>query len=217
MRIPLAKYGVREVLLFGGISLVGAALSAILLWYLTPLFVLAAVGVLYFFRDPSRRTPAEPHVLVAPADGRVVEVAEVEEPEFLSALAHKIAIFMSPLDVHVNRVPCDGRVETLVHRPGRHLNASTADASSRNEASAMTLTHVDGDARVLVRQVAGAVARRIVCAAVVGQRLRRGDRYGMIKFGSRAEVYVPVESGFKVEVRLGQTVRAGETILGRFR
>ncbi|KPK44216.1 MAG: hypothetical protein AMK72_12345, partial [Planctomycetes bacterium SM23_25] len=116
-----------------------------------------------------------------------------------------------------NRAPCDGRVETLVHRPGRHLNASTAHASSRNEASAMTLTRGDGDARVLVRQVAGAVARRIVCAAVVGQSLRRGDRYGMIKFGSRAEVYVPVESGFKVEVRLGQTVRAGETILGRFR
>lgn len=217
MRIPLAKYGVREVLLFGGISLLGAALSAVFLWYLTPLFVLAMAFVLYFFRDPSRRTPGEPRILVSPADGKVVEVAEVEEPRFLKSLTHKIAIFMSPLDVHVNRAPCDGQVEALVHQPGRYFNASIADASAHNEANAMTLAHVDGNTRILVRQVAGAMARRIVCAAAVGQRLERGDRYGMVKFGSRAEVYVPVESGFEVEVRLGQTVRAGETILGRFR
>ncbi len=217
MRIPLAKYGVREVLLFGGISLLGAALSAIFLWYLTPVFVLAMAFVLYFFRDPSRRTPAEPRILVSPADGKVVEVAEVEEPKFLKLLTHKIAIFMSPLDVHVNRVPCDGQVEALVHQPGRYFNAASQNASAQNEANAMTLAHVDGKTRILVRQVAGAVARRIVCTAAVGQRLERGDRYGMVKFGSRAEVYVPVESGFEIEVRLGQTVRGGETILGRFR
>jgi phosphatidylserine decarboxylase len=217
VRIPLAKYGIREVILFGGIALAGAVLSAVFLWYLVPLFVVALAFVLYFFRDPSRRPPDEPRVLVSPADGRVVEVAEVEEPEFLKSLTHKIAIFMSPLNVHVNRVPCDGRVEGLTHRAGRHLNARAPDASSRNEASAMTLADVEGDTRVLVRQVAGAVARRIVCTAQTGQRLQRGDRYGMIKFGSRAEVYVPVESGFDVEVRLGQGVKAGETILGRFR
>jgi len=217
VRIPLAKYGIREVVLFGGISLAGAVLSAVFLWYLAPLFVLALAFVLCFFRDPSRRPPDEPRVLVAPADGRVVEVAEVEEREFLESLTHKIAIFMSPLDMHVNRVPCDGRVEALVHRPGRHLNASTPEASFRNEAGAMTLVPRDEDTRILVRQVAGAMARRIVCTAQVGEHLQRGDRYGMIKFGSRAEVYVPVESGFDVEVRLGQAVRAGETILGRFR
>jgi len=217
VRIPLAKYGIREVLLFGGISLAGAVLSAFFLWYLVPVFLLTLAFVLYFFRDPSRRTPDEPHVLVSPADGKVVEVAEVEEPDFLASFTHKIAIFMSPLDVHVNRSPCDGEVEALVHRPGRHLNASTADASSRNEANAMTLAHVEGDRRILVRQVAGAVARRIVCTAAVGQHLARGDRYGMVKFGSRVEVNVPVASGFEVEVRLGQAVKAGETILGRFR
>lgn len=205
------------MLLFGGISLAGAVLSAVFLWYLTPVFVAALAFVLYFFRDPSRRTPDEPHVLVSPADGKVVEVAEVEEPEFLKTRTHKIAIFMSPLDVHVNRSPCDGQVEALVHQAGRHLNARASDASARNEASAMALTHVEGDRRTLVRQVAGAVARRIVCAAAVGQHLARGQRYGMVKFGSRAEVYVPVGTGFEVEVRLGQSVKAGETIMGRFR
>ena len=199
MRIPLTKYGIREVLLFGGISLAGALVSAVFLWYLTPLFVLVLAFVLYFFRDPSRCTPDEPHVLVSPADGKVVEVVEVEEPKFLRSVTHKIAIFMSPLDVHVNRSPCDGQVEALVHQAGRHLNARAPDASTRNEASAMALTHVEGDRRILVRQVAGAVARRIVCTAAVGQHLARGDRYGMVKFGSRAEVYVPVESGFAVE------------------
>jgi len=217
VRIPLTKYGIREVLLFGGISLVGAVLSGVFLWYLTPLFVLALAFVLYFFRDPSRRTPDEPHVLVSPADGKVVEVAEVEEPKFLRSVTHKIAIFMSPLDVHVNRSPCDGLVEALAHQPGRHRNARAPDASSRNEANAMVLTGVEGDRRILIRQVAGAMARRIVCRAAVGQHLARGNRYGMVKLGSRAEVYVPVESGFAVEVRLGQSVKAGETILGRFR
>ena len=217
MRIPLTKYRIREVLLFGGISLAGAVLSAVFLWYLVPLFVLTLAVVVYFFRDPSRRTPDEPHVLVSPADGKVVEVAEVEEVEFLKSRTHKIAIFMSPLDVHVNRSPCDGQVEALVHQAGRHLNARVPDASARNEASAMALTHVEGDRRILVRQVAGAMARRIVCEAAVGRHLARGQRYGMVKFGSRAEVYVPVATGFEVEVRLGQSVKAGETIMGRFR
>ena len=217
MRIPLAKYGVREVLLFGGVALVGIVASAVWLWYLAPLFGVVLAFVLYFFRDPARRTPDAPGILVAPADGRVVEVGQVEETEFLRTLAHKIAIFMSPLDVHVNRSPCDGRVEGVVHRPGRYHNAATPDASAVNEASTMTLADVEGRTQILVRQVAGAVARRIVCAAAVGDRLERGGRYGMIKFGSRAEVYVPVASGFEVAVGLGQVVRAGETVLGHFR
>ena len=217
MRIPLTKYGVRELLLFGGSASAGIAASAAIgWWYLAPVFVLALVFVLSFFRDPSRRIPEEPGVVVAPADGKVVEVTQVDEPPLLKVPSHKIAIFMSPLNVHVNRAPCGGEVETVEYRPGRHHNAQDQEASSENEAVAMVIRAADGRARVLVRQVAGVLARRIVCAAAAGERVERGQRFGMIKFGSRAEVYVPVEAGFEVRARLGQRVRAGETVLGRF-
>ena len=218
MRIPLAKYGVRQILLFGGGSLFGAALAAYYyLWYVAPLFAIIILLTLFFFRDPSRRVPEEPGVLVSPADGKVVELGQVQEDEFLHARALKMAVFMSLTDVHVNRVPCDGRVETLVHRPGRHHNAAREAASRENESLAMVLAEVEGRNRILVRQVAGIVARRIVCDAEVGEAMVRGRRYGMIKFGSRLEVFVPVEAGFEPAVGMGQRVRGGETVLGRFR
>lgn len=219
MRIPLAKYGIREILLFGGLSLVGIGLSAWFARILVPLFMLALAFILYFFRDPSRRAPTAPAIVLSPADGRVVEVAETVSPSsLLEGPAHKIAIFMSPLDVHVNRSPCRGRVETIERRPGRFLRADRAAASAENESNAIAMADVEGQSvRLLVRQVAGRLARRIVCGVAEGDRLERGQRIGMIKFGSRAEVYVPVQSGFEVLVSLGQRVRAGETILGRFR
>ena len=224
MRIPLAKYGIREILLFGGLSLVGLGLS---IWFargwfargLIPPFVLALGFVLYFFRDPSRRAPTAAGIFLSPADGRVVEVAETVPPSrLLIEPSHKVAIFMSPLNVHVNRSPCRGRVEAIEHRPGRFYRADRPEASTENESNAMALADVEGKpVRLLVRQVAGRLARRIVCGVAEGDRLERGQRIGMIKFGSRAEVYVPVASGFEVLVSLGQRVRAGETVLGRFR
>jgi len=217
VRIPLAKYGAGQILLFGGVSLVGAAVTAFVFWYVAPLFTIGFLFVLYFFRDPSRRIPEEPGVVVSPADGKVVEVGEVDEDAFLHAPAHKVAIFMSLLDVHVNRVPCDGRVEALVHRPGGYHNAATDAASRENEALALVLADVEGRTRILVRQVAGLVARRIVCDAAEGDRLVRGRRYGMIMFGSRLEVFVPVEANFEPAVGIGDSVRGGETVLGWFR
>jgi len=217
VRIPLAKYGIPQMLLFGGVSAIGAAVAACFFWYLAPLFAVAFLFVVYFFRDPSRRVPEEPGVLVSPADGKVVELGQVTEDDFLHGRAHKIAIFMSLLDVHVNRVPCDGRVEALVHKPGRYHNASTEAASRENEALALVLADVEGRTRILVRQVAGVLARRIVCDAAEGDRLVRGRRYGMIKFGSRLEVFVPVEANFEPAVGIGDTVRGGETVLGWFR
>jgi len=217
MRIPLATYGIRELVLFGGLAAAAIALSAVFAPYLVPLFVLALGFVLWFFRDPERRIPSEVGAVVSPADGRVVEAAEADEPRFLGGRTHKIAIFMSPLSVHVNRAPCDGRVEAVEHRPGRYHNAADPAASAENESSALVLGDAaEGRTRLLVRQVAGVLARRIVCQAAVGDRLQRGQRIGMIKFGSRAEVYVPIDSGFQVAVSLGQRVKAGETILGRF-
>jgi phosphatidylserine decarboxylase len=125
---------------------------------------------------------------------------------------------MSLVSVHVNRSPCAGRVEAVEHRPGRFLDARDPAASAENESASLAIGDAEGrGSRLLVRQVAGLLARRIVCATAVGDRLERGQRIGMIKFGSRAEVYVPVEAGFDVAVKIGNSVKAGETILGRFR
>ena len=219
MRIPLAKYGARELVLFGGLALAGLIVSAVLAWWpLALLFAATLAFIVAFFRDPERRVPADPGALVAPADGRVTEVTEAEEPRFLKGRAHKIGIFMSLASVHVNRAPCAGRVEAVDHQPGLFLDARDPASSARNEAAALAIADVEGrGTRVLVRQVAGVLARRIVCDAAVGDVLARGQRIGMIKFGSRAEVYVPVESGFEVLVSPGARVRAGETVLGRFR
>jgi phosphatidylserine decarboxylase len=218
VRIPLAEYGVRELLLFGGAALAGLVATAVWAWYLTPVFAAVLVFVVAFFRDPTRQVPTEAGAVVAPADGRITEVTEAVEPQFLQTRAHKIGIFMSLVSVHVNRSPCAGRVEAVVHSHGRFLDARDPAASAENESTAMAIAEAEGrGARVLLRQVAGVLARRIVCAAAVGDRLQRGQRIGMIKFGSRAEVYVPVEAGFDVAVKIGDRVKAGETILGRFR
>jgi phosphatidylserine decarboxylase len=216
VRIPIARYGLPQVLLFGLPALAGTVLTTWLFPYAAPVFALALAFVLYFFRDPSRRVPDVRALLVSPADGRVVEVSEVQEETFLHAKAHKIAIFMSLADVHVNRAPCDGRVEALVHQPGRYHNAAKAAASAENEALSMVLDEVEGRTRILVRQVAGVLARRIACDAQQGDRLKRGQRYGMIRFGSRVEVYVPVEARFEPYVRPTHRVRGGESVLGRF-
>ena len=218
MRIPLAKYGVRELALFGGLSLVALVVSAVFAWYLAPIFAAALVFIVAFFRDPERRPPDGPGLVVAPADGTVVEVTETVEPRFLERPARKIGIFMSLASVHVNRSPCAGRVEAVEHRPGRFLDARAPESSAENESNTMAIGDAEGrGTRIVVRQVAGLLARRIVCVAAVGDRLERGQRIGMIKFGSRAEVYVPSDSGFEVLVEPGRRVRAGETVLGRFR
>ena len=218
VRIPLTKYGLRELLLFGGLSVAGIALSAIFLWYLVPVFALALAFVLYFFRDPQRKVPATPRILVSPADGRVADVGEVEEKEFLRQRTVRIGIFMSPLNVHVNRFPCQGRVEAVVHRPGQFRAAMNPEASSVNESNAISIRAEEGvDTQILVRQISGVLARRIVCQVVEGDSRKRGERFGMVKFGSRAEVYVPLEAGFELAVQVGQRVRAGETVLGKFK
>jgi len=219
VRIPLAKYGLRELLLFGGLALAGIVVATFWgAWYLAPVFAAVLVFVLAFFRDPTRQVPVEPGAVVAPADGIVTEVTEVDEPQFLRARAHKVGIFMSLVSVHVNRSPCAGRVEAVEHRPGRFLDARDPAASAENESTSLAIGDAEGrGTRLLVRQVAGLLARRIVCATAVGDRLERGQRIGMIKFGSRAEVYVPVDAGFDVAVKIGNSVKAGETILGRFR
>ena len=163
----------------------------------------------WFFRDPQRAVPPDPRAVVSPADGRVVDVSPVQEEHFLHAPTTKVSIFMSPLDVHVNRSPVDGRVTQVEHTAGKFRAAWEDKASLDNERNAMVLEQ--GGRRYLVVQIAGAVARRIICRVGVGDVLGRGQRYGVIMFGSRVDVYLP--SDVRPVVRKGARVVAGESVL----
>ncbi len=164
----------------------------------------------YFFRDPERTVPEGEGLFVSPADGKILVLQVVRESEFINDDVLQVSIFMSPLNVHVNRAPCDGIVETVLYTPGKFLSAFKQEASVENENIAMTLRTKHG--KVLVRQIAGFVARRAVCRAKPGDSLKRGERYGVIKFSSRVDIFLPVSTMPKV--KLGDMVTAGETVLG---
>lgn len=170
----------------------------------------------YFFRDPERKTPEGKGLFVSPADGRIIEAKEVFEEIHLKKKARLISIFMSPLDVHVNRSPEDGTVKAVRHTPGGKKAAYTEEAHAGNENMAMVLgLGAEGGEKegpsILLRQVAGTVARRAVCRARPGEFLGRGQRFGIIKFGSRVDVYLPMDSVLRVKT--GDRVRAGETVI----
>jgi phosphatidylserine decarboxylase len=187
----------------------GPALWAIEL----PLLVLA-VWLLVFFRDPLRSGPRGDAFVIAPADGRIVEIAAVEEPVYLKARATRISIFMSVFDVHVNRYPATGTIELVRYNPGTFLHAASEKASLDNEQSSIGLRTARGP--LLVRQIAGLIARRIVTDAKSGERVRQGDRLGMIRFGSRVDVFLPASAGAVVRVGVGARVRAGATPLAEY-
>lgn len=193
---------------------IGAAITAAVAWLLFPVWValLCTAGAGFcvnFFRDPVRTPPADPDAIVSPADGRVVAVGDHEEP-FLGEPARRISIFMNVFDVHVNRAPTDGVVDTVTHHPGRFVNAMAADASEHNEQTRITLAADRG--KLVVTQIAGLVARRIICDLQPGATVPRGERIGLIRFGSRVDVVLPARCPLRVNV--GDRVRAGESILG---
>jgi phosphatidylserine decarboxylase len=175
-----------------------------------------AVGlfVLSFYRDPERTGPSDPEIFLSPADGVVTDIIEVDEPHYLGGRALRVGIFLSPLNVHVNRVPVAGKVEKVHFKPGKCLPATGTNCIDENEAVLMGLA-TDAGIKIGLRQVTGALARSIVCGVSEGARLERGERYGMIKLGSRTELLVPVDAGFEPAVEIGQAVRGGETVLGR--
>jgi phosphatidylserine decarboxylase len=182
---------------------------------LPPLFLLLLV--IYFFRDPPRKIPVQPDVLVSPADGRVADIEEIDEPDFLRARALRIGIFLSPLNVHVNRAPCDAEVVYIDRRAGAHLPAYNPQAPARNVQVRIGLRETrPGGAPLMVAQVVGRVARRIVCGVKERTRLARGERFGMIRFGSRTELIVPAAAGFAPAVKVGDRVRGGVTVMGTF-
>lgn len=203
-------------------TVTGLAIAAILLSLLgglairIPVVVLASAAILftlYFFRDPERTITADEGLtLIAPADGKVIEIVDVDhEPLYLNSPATRISIFLSPLNVHVNRAPATGQIEYVNYVPGEYLVAWHEKASEKNERSEIGLMHSTGS-KVLFKQIAGAVARRIVYHLDVGDSVVAGDRFGIVKFGSRMDVIVPRGSNFVVTP--GEKVTAGVTILG---
>jgi phosphatidylserine decarboxylase len=154
--------------------------------------------VLYFFRDPERTVPQSAGAVVSPADGRVIVVKDIFEPTYLKQEVKQISIFLSVFNVHVNRSPISGTVETVKYNPGKFHVASVDKASLDNEQTAMVIS--DGKHKVLVKQIAGLIARRIVCYAEPGDAIRTGERYGLIRFGSRVDIFLPRDADLKVKV-----------------
>jgi len=167
--------------------------------------------VMYFFRNPERVVPQEAGAVISPADGRVIQKKTVMEDKYLGAEAIKVSVFMNVFNVHVNRSPYKGRVVDVDYIPGRFINASFDKASELNERNAVVIETEEGK-KLLFIQIAGLVARRIVCYVEPGDSLERGERFGLIRFGSRVDVYFPPDS--EVNVKIGDRVVAGETVLG---
>lgn len=188
----------------------GVLLALVGWWVAAAPFVLVACFSLWFFRDPDRNPPPGPGV-VSPADGLVLSVTEEEDERFLKTRARKISIFMSVWSVHVNRAPLAGVVEDVRYEPGRFFKAHLEKSSRENEHNAILLRTADED-RIVFVQIAGVIARRIACWVSPGDEVRRGQRVGLIRFGSRLDVYLPLEA--RVKVRPGEKVRAGQSILG---
>lgn len=214
MRVPLTPHGVRELVLFGG----GALLLAALAFLAHPMaalpFVVLAVFVFSFFRDPERNPPPGEEVAVSPADGTVTDIEVVPEPHFLGGEALRIGIFLSVFNVHVNRAPLAGTVRMVRYTPGKFVDARDPRCKDENEWNLIGCEGARGP--FAVRQVAGLVARRIVCPLKAGDALVRGQRTGMIKFGSRTELLVPKEARVNVEIEVGRKVKGGETVLLRY-
>ena len=196
-----------------------AFVSIILFWLWPPLGWLGTLATLwcaYFFRDPPRVTPVRDGLVIAPADGRVSQVTSAVPPQELSIgnkALPRISIFMSVFDCHVNRSPVAGKIEKIIYQPGKFLNADLDKASADNERNSVVIATAGG--RVAVVQIAGLIARRIVCFVQVGQAINTGERFGMIRFGSRLDIYLP--EGTPPLVAVGQTSIAGETVLADLR
>jgi phosphatidylserine decarboxylase len=181
------------------------------LWALDGVLAAAGVWLLVFFRDPARSGPRGEHLVLAPADGRIVSLVEADEPMYLRARALRVSIFMNVFDVHVNRYPAAGTVDLVRYNPGRFLHAADEKASLDNEQASVGVRTAHGP--LLVRQIAGLVARRIVTDGRPGERVEQGARMGMIRFGSRVDVFVPLAARPTPRVRVGDRVAAGVTVL----
>lgn len=208
--IPVAAEGWPFILPLAAASL----LLFVFGWKYTGYFSLAlTIFVLFFFRDPERPIPGGDGVVVSPADGRVIVVKDVYETDYLKSKAKQVSIFLSVFNVHVNRVPMSGKVETVKYNPGRFHIASVDKASTDNEQTAMVIS--TGKGSILVKQIAGLIARRIVCYAKPGDVVKTGERYGLIRFGSRVDIFLP--EGTELKVGVGDRIKGGRDVIGVLR
>ena len=196
-----------------GLILTALRFDSRLLWIACALWVVLAVWVVAFFRDPVRSGKRGDRLILAPADGKVVSLVEIEEPVFLAGRSCRVSIFMNVFDVHVNRYPTEGTVGYRHYNPGKFGHAGTEKSSLDNEQSSVGLTTSQG--KVLIRQIAGLIARRIVTDHKVGTQVQQGDRLGMIRFGSRVDLFLPCEK-VKFLVKPGDTTKAGLTVVAEW-
>ena len=206
----VAREGWVFILLFAVIAVLFLVFE--IYWVGIPLVGLAIFSI-YFFRNPERVPPSDDQLIISPADGRIVDVSDVEDNPYTHRPAKRVGIFMSVFSVHVNRAPLTGRVENVSYYPGKFLVASTDKASHANERNAILL-NVGRETPIGIVQIAGTVARRIVCYLSKGDQIGRGERLGLIRFGSRVDLYLPVDTN--IQVQKGDRVKAGTTVVGRF-
>lgn len=231
MKLPITRYGLPQVVVLPAIIVIA---MAILFWIgRTHWAILAAevvlaivlIFILSFFRDPARTPPADKNILLSPADGTVADIEVVDEKEFIKGKALRIGIFLSIFNVHINRSPCDVKVEKITYKKGGFKDARSPSAGAFNESNDLWLIRKNPQnksggfwpEKLIVRQISGAIARRIVCEAEVGAELAGGQKFGMIKFGSRTELYVPAGKGVKCSVKIGDKVKAGLTTLVQYK
>jgi phosphatidylserine decarboxylase len=206
----IAREGYPLILTAGTLAFFALASGWQIIAVLSGVSTLALLG---FFRDPERFPPDEKGLIVAPADGKVVSIARVRDDSLFNEATTRVSIFLSPLDVHINRTPIEGQVQAVHYQPGKFLPAYKQEASQNNEQNALRIVDSEGR-KVGVVQIAGVLARRIVCRVKRGDTLDRGERFGLIMFGSRTDLYLP--QGCDVRVVEGERVRGGETIVARF-
>ena len=211
--MSVAREGIPFILIAVAIAIAAFALALTKrswpLWLIAFVLTLIALWVAYFFRDPERTGDRGEKLVISPADGRISHIVEVDEPNFVHGKAIRISVFMNVFNVHVNRYPVAGVVQYAHYNPGKFLNAATEKSSLENEQ--MSVGIQSGPYKILVRQIAGLIARRIVTYSRVGDPATQGDRFGLIRFGSRVDVFVPV--GSTIRVKIGDTPAAGTTVL----
>jgi phosphatidylserine decarboxylase len=209
--VPFAKEGIPFIAAPAGVTLLTGWLG----WPIVAIgAALLTLLVAWFFRNPARVVPQGPRLVVAPGDGKVIAIEEEFEPRFLKDRSIRVTIFLNVIDVHINRIPCDGVVEDVQYQPGVFLVASKPEATLKNEQNALMIRTSEG-AKVLCVQVAGLIARRLVCWVSAQDRAIRGERFGLIRFGSRMDTFLPI--GTSLRVAEGDRVKGGETILGELR
>jgi phosphatidylserine decarboxylase len=213
--LRLTRHGFKEMLI-GSLALIVVAVGVGWAWWPLALIVIPLLLWLFaFFRDPERVVPDDQHVMVSPADGKISDITELPNHGLLGGPCVRVGIFLSVFNVHINRSPCDGKVVEVIYKRGKFINAmSHNQASEQNESNTIVLAEPAGERRVaVVKQIVGLIARRIIFIAERDELLKRGQRIGMIKFGSRTELYIPMWLEPKIQVSVGQTVRGAADII----